>query len=250
MYQQVIRNFLSSHHFSRVQPLAALIDMDGTLYDSMPNHARAWHRMVTELGIPSREEEYFEVEGATGSQVINMLFERTYGHGATDEEVKEYYTRKTRYFRELPPPEPMPGARDMLDTLMRSGIRRVLVTGSGQSSLISRLDTDFPGAFDSDMRVTAFDVEHGKPHPEPFIRAMQKARVKPSQAIAIDNAPLGVESAAQAGVFTIGVVTGPLKEQMLIDAGATIVFPSMPEFARQLPMLLLQLLTTSTDPTL
>ena len=34
-----------------MRPKAVLFDMDGTLYDSMGNHADAWLRMVTELGI-------------------------------------------------------------------------------------------------------------------------------------------------------------------------------------------------------
>ena len=38
---------------------AALIDMDGVLYDSMPNHARAWMRVMTDSGIPAREIEFF-----------------------------------------------------------------------------------------------------------------------------------------------------------------------------------------------
>ena len=89
-------------------------------------------------------------------------------------------------------------------------MRRVLVTGSGQNSLISRIDTNFPGIFEPGMRVTSRDVTHGKPHPEPFIRAMQLARVSPSQSIVIENAPLGIEAGDRAGAFTIGVTTGPI----------------------------------------
>lgn len=42
-----ILRFLKRHHYERVTPRAALIDMDGTLYDSMKNHTRAWHRLMT-----------------------------------------------------------------------------------------------------------------------------------------------------------------------------------------------------------
>ena len=37
--------------------------MDGVLYDSMPNHARAWMRVMTDSGIPAREEEFFLLRG-------------------------------------------------------------------------------------------------------------------------------------------------------------------------------------------
>lgn len=246
MFQFNIERFLDRHHYQCIKPRAALIDMDGTIYDSMPNHAQAWHRMVTGLGLPSDPYNYLLWEGRTGKSVINELFNTFYGHPATDEEVKEYYHRKTEYFRELPPPAPMPGAARMLDELQQMGIRRVLVTGSGQNSLISRLETDFPGAFVPGMMVTAHNVTHGKPHPEPFIKGMQLAGVSPSQAIAIDNAPLGIESAHRAGAFAIGVVTGPLKAATLEDAGADIVFSSMQHLADSLPLLVFEMLRTVT----
>lgn len=240
-----IRNHLRSHHITHMEPLAALIDMDGTLYDSMPRHTLAWHRLATELGIPATRDEFYLYEGRTGASTLNILFQRAFRRDATPQEIQEYYHRKTVYFNQLPPVLPMPGAADMLSTLISAGIRRVLVTGSGQSSLLDRLDTDFPGAFTPDLRVTSRSVTHGKPHPEPFIRAMQLARVRPSQAIAIENAPLGVRSAADSGAFTIAVTTGPIPRQALADAGASIIFPSMQALAESLPTLLLQLFTVT-----
>ncbi|WP_304371069.1 HAD family phosphatase [uncultured Muribaculum sp.] len=245
-HSDIVR-FLQRHHYSCVTPRAALIDMDGTLYDSMKNHTAAWHRLMTEAGIPCTRDEFYLYEGRTGASTINTLFNRALGRDATDEEKESLYHKKTVYFNELPPVKPMPGALDMVTTLSQAGIRRVLVTGSGQSSLISRIDTDFLGLFDPDMRITSRDVKHGKPHPEPFIRAMQLARVSPSQSIVIENAPLGIEAGDKAGAFTIGVTTGPIPVEEMEKAGAAIVFPSMEKFAEALPMLLLALLNTRID---
>ncbi len=247
LYSSEIIRFLQRHHFTRVTPKAALIDMDGTLYDSMKNHTAAWHRLITEAGIPCTREEFYLYEGRTGASTINYLINRAWGRDATDEEKAELYHRKTLYFNELPPVQPMPGAADMLNTLKAVGMKRVLVTGSGQSSLISRLDTDFPGIFEPGMRVTSRDVKHGKPHPEPFIRAMQLAGVSPSQAIVIENAPLGIEAGDRAGAFTIGVTTGPRPVEEMERAGAAIVFPSMEAFADALPSLLYALIQTHID---
>ena len=208
---QIVR-FLKKRHYKTVKPLAALIDMDGTLYDSMRNHSAAWYRMIAELGIDATQEEFYMYEGRTGASTINIIFQRAYGRDATPEEIEELYHRKTGYFSELPPVKLMPGAPEMVRVLMESGIKRVLVTGSGQTSLINRINEDFPNAFSSELRVTSRDVSHGKPHPEPFIRAMQLAGVKPSQSIAIENAPLGVKSASDAGAFTIAVTTGPIPQ--------------------------------------
>lgn len=245
MFEEEIAKFLRRHHYRGVTPLAALIDMDGTLYDSMPLHAAAWHRMVSELGIPATREEFFLYEGRTGASTINIIFQRAYGRDATPDEINELYHRKTEYFNEFPKPGRMPGVLDLMNCLREAGIKRVLVTGSGQRSLIDRLSADFPGIFSSDMMVTGHDVTHGKPHPEPFIKAMQKAGVSPSAAIAVENAPLGVESADRAGVFTVAVTTGPIPREEFVKAGAAVIFDSMPEAAEAMPRLILDLLSTS-----
>lgn len=223
---------------SRHRIRAALIDMDGTLYDSMPGHARAWKRLMDEQGIDCREEEFFLHEGATGAHIIDMMIRRQFGRPATDDEKRELYALKSRYFTEQPPVRPMEGARELVEQLTARGITTILVTGSGQGSLLGRLDTDFPGAFPPERRVTSASVTHGKPHPEPFLRGLELAGVSASQAIAIDNAPLGTRSACDAGLITVGVVTGPIPVEELERNGADIVYTSMPMCAAALPSLI------------
>lgn len=214
---------------------AALIDMDGTLYDSMPGHVKAWSRVIAGLGFPHNPDEIYLYEGMTGKATLNLLFRRFKGHDISDDEARELYALKTRYFNELPKVTPMPGAAQMLQRLERNGIARVLVTGSGQRSLIDRLETDFPGAFSPRLMVTSADVTHGKPHPEPYLKAMELAGVTPKQAIVIENAPLGVEAGAAAGAFTIGLTTGPIPAETLAKAGADLVLPSMQHLADMIP---------------
>ena len=239
----LLNDYMQRRRYKRLQPLAALVDMDGTLYDSMGNHAAAWEQMCREIGLYVTYDEFFMYEGMTGAQTIDLIFQRCRGRNATEEECKELYHRKTEIFKTLPDVKMMEGANDLTDIMQEVGMRRVLVTGSGQNSLLNRLDADFPGVFVSGMRVTSKDVTHGKPHPEPFSRGMQLARVTPSQAIAIDNAPLGVKSAATSGAFTIGVVTGPISRTELEAAGAAIVYNSMRECADEFPQLIYDMLT-------
>ncbi len=219
------------------QPWGALLDMDGTLYDSMPHHADAWKKMADDNGIVADRDEFFMYEGRTGASTINILFNRQFGRDATPDEVKELYGQKSRNFRAMPPVNPMPGAAELLRFLEAEGVRRVLVTGSGQSSLISRLDADYPGAFLEGMRITAANTEHSKPHPDPYLKAMELAGVDAAHAIAFENAPLGVESAARSGAFTVAVATGPIPKEALYEAGAHIVYDSMPQCAKFFPQL-------------
>lgn len=233
-----LRHYRERTGFAALAPRAALIDMDGTLLDSMSLHTAAWHRMASELGIECTREEFYLYEGMTGAETINRLFLRAFGREATDTEKRELYARKSGYFNEFPRPAVMPGAQQMVRTLLERGIARVLVTGSGQHSNLERLASDFPGGFSAQLRITSADVSRCKPHPEPYLRGMALAKAEPWECIAVENAPLGVRSASGSKAFTVAVTTGPIPEREMWEAGADIVFPSMPAFAAALPALL------------
>lgn len=216
---------------------AVLFDMDGVLYDSMPNHAKAWSTAVTEFGLSMSPHEAYLHEGRTGHGTINILAQRHWGRNATTEEMERIYAAKSAQFNTCPEPQPMPGAAQLLQSIRSLGLTIVLVTGSAQHSLLTRLAHDFPGIFSAERMVTAFDVKHGKPHPEPYLMGLEKAGVSASEAVVIENAPLGVEAAHAAGIYTIAVNTGPLSPKVLLDAGADIVLPREGGFAQALEII-------------
>ena len=174
----------------------------------------------------------------TGANTIRLLFKRAFDTVPSDAEITELYHRKTQYFCELPKPDVMAGAQQLVKLFPANDIRPVLVTGSGQNTLINRLEADFDGAFTERLRVTSHNVKRGKPDPEPYLMALKMADVDASRAFVLENAPLGVESGARAGIFTIAVATGPVPLQTLDDAGASIVFSSMPQCLKFFPDLL------------
>lgn len=236
-----VRGWLGRSGFGRMDPRASLCDMDGTLYNSMPRHARAWHAMMLTQGLDIPPERFFSLEGRTGASTINLLMQEYFGRTLSAEECAELYKIKSanfRHYQETEGIEVMDGAPRLVQQFVDAGITPVLVTGSGQSSLINRLDADYHGAFAPDKRVTARDVTHGKPHPEPYLRAMELAGVAKNQAFVLENAPLGVESGHAAGLFTIAVNTGPIPVAELDGAGADLTFTSMPLCADSFPRLL------------
>jgi beta-phosphoglucomutase-like phosphatase (HAD superfamily) len=114
---------------------------------------------------------------------------------------------------------------------------RMVVTGSGQNDLLERLMHYFPGMFTRDRMITAFETKIGKPNPEPYLMALQTGGLQPNEAIVVENAPLGVQAGVAAGIFTIAVNTGPLDGQVLLDAGANLLFPSMTALSAAWPTL-------------
>jgi HAD superfamily hydrolase (TIGR01509 family) len=218
---------------------AILFDMDGVLFDSMPNHAYAWSHAMTDFGLKMEPEEVYMNEGRTGKGTINILSNRYWGRNATDEEVEQIYEAKSALFNSLPETQPMPGAMDLLKKIREQGLMRVIVTGSATHALLDRVNAAFPDIFSPELMVTAFDVQHGKPNPEPYLMGLKKAGIQASEAIVIENAPLGIQAARAADIFTIAVNTGPLPDHILLDAGADLLFPNMPALAEVWPPVLM-----------
>lgn len=206
--------------------------MDGVLFDSMPNHAYAWSHAMTGYGLKMTPEEVYMNEGRTGSSTINLLAQRFWGRDATEEEKQLIYEAKSRVFNTLPEAKPMPGALETLQAVKAKGLQIVLVTGSAQTSLLERLERHYPGFFRPDLMVTGFDVKLGKPYPEPYLKGLRKAGIRPEEGIVVENAPLGVQAGHAAGIFTIAANTGPLKDEVLKNAGADIVLPGMRDVAK------------------
>lgn len=230
MIQEAISQYLVKHHYSSIQLRSVLFDMDGVLFNSMPYHADAWHKVMVARGLHLSKEEAYLHEGRTGAGTINIVCRRQYGREATPEEIEAIYNEKTIEFNKHPLAERMSGAWEVLKKVKEAEIVPTVVTGSGQGTLLNRLEENFPGMFRPELMVTAFDVKYGKPHPEPYLMALEKGGLKANEAIVVENAPLGVESGVAAGIFTIAVNTGPLDPQVLLDAGADLLFPSMQSF--------------------
>ncbi|NDV59217.1 HAD-IA family hydrolase [Bacteroides sp. 519] len=232
-YQTAINNYLQKHSYPKIQLKTVLFDMDGVLFDSMRYHAEAWHQTMVNLGTRFCKEEAYMHEGRTGAGTINIVFQREFQRDATPEEIQNIYQNKSDIFNSYPDAEPMPGARALLEKIKLLKLIPMVVTGSGQQSLLERLEQNFPNTFKPELMVTAFDVKFGKPNPEPYLMALQKGGFKPHEAIVVENAPLGVEAGVAAGVFTVAVNTGPLDDKVLLDAGADVLFHSMEEFERE-----------------
>lgn len=223
-----LKKYLVEKNYTNFDLQAVLFDMDGVLYDSMKYHAKSWYEAMSENNIPSTPEEFYMHEGRTGDNTIKLLIERNFNRPATDSEIESIYNRKSELFTKYNQGDTIPFAYEMLKAVKAKQLECILVTGSGQPSLLDKLEINFPHIFEKDKMVTAFNVKHGKPHPEPYLKGLEKAgNLHPNQAIVVENAPMGVESAVAAGIFTVAVNTGPLPDKVLSDAGANIVFPSM-----------------------
>lgn len=221
---------MKRHGFRTFSPKAVLFDMDGVLYDSMPNHAHSWHTSMAALGIDMPPEDAYKYEGMRGVETIKLMAREQWHRELTDEEAQQMYEKKSRVFSTCPIAKVMEGVQELQRKIKSAGMKIVVVTGSGQRSLLDKLVKEFEGLVSADMIVSSFDVSRGKPHPEPYLKGLEKAGVEPWEAIVVENAPLGVRAGVAAKIFTVAVNTGPLPDNMLAAEGASIVFGRMTAF--------------------
>ena len=207
---------------------AALFDMDGVLYDSMGNHAVAWVQSMKKFGINMTADDAYATEGARGVDTIRYMVKQQQNREISEAEAQTMYDEKSRIFHSMPEAPIMPGILDLMEQIQQAGIGIGVVTGSGQKPLIARILRDFGKYVSPEHITTAYDVPRGKPNPDPYLIGLKKAgELLPSEAIVVENAPLGVRAGRAAGIYTIAVNTGPLPDQVLLDAGASILFPSV-----------------------
>jgi beta-phosphoglucomutase-like phosphatase (HAD superfamily) len=222
-----VEKYLSENNFASWTPKAVFFDMDGVIFDSMPRHAKAWSEAMALEGLPFSEYQVYLQEGRTGSGTVTDVF-LAHGRGVpSEDDIKRIYANKSRIFDSFGDPIPMRGMAEVLEKVKSLGLEIYIVTGSGQASLLDTLNHYFPNTFCKEKMVTAYDVKKGKPDPEPYLMALEKAGLQPNEAMVVENAPLGVRSAKGAGIFTVAVNTGILSDDDLWQAGADVVLADM-----------------------
>lgn len=227
-----LADYCKAKGYRKFELKTIMFDMDGVLFNSMPNHARAWHRAMAFFGLDLPEDEAYMHEGRTGFGTINIVTQRQLGRGADEAECEKIYRKKSEFFNQYPTAQRMPGAYETVQTVRTSGVTPTIVTGSGQESILGRIEQNFPDLFCHEWMVAAKDVKFGKPNPEPYLMGMQKAGgLQPWQTMVVENAPLGVQAGIAAGCFVIAVNTGPLPDSILLDQGAHLLFHSMTELS-------------------
>jgi len=208
---------------------AFFFDQDGILYNSMPKHARAWAEVMQRHGFNFTEEDCFMNEGRTGQDVIREAIMQLEHREATEDEIWDIYEEKGKAFIAQGEVEPIEGVIDVLRYLRKQKKQIWVVTGSAQASLLDNLNTKIGPFFDRSRMITAFDVTHGKPDPEPYLMAWDRCKLPKMQCCVIENAPLGVRAGKAAGLYTVAVNTGPLADAALWNEGADQVFANMKE---------------------
>ncbi|MEA2269955.1 MAG: hypothetical protein QOD55_1358 [Solirubrobacteraceae bacterium] len=204
-------------------PVAAILDVDGTLVDSNYFHAIAWFRAMREHGHTLPMWRVHRAIGMGGDQLIAALLgddvEQRQG-----EDIRA--TEKERYFELIEEVQPLDGARALIEDLKRTGHPVVLASSAKPEEVEHYLDL-LDARELADAWTTAGDVERTKPAPDLVNAALQKIGGGPG--VMVGDSVYDCEAARNAGVETVAVLTGGFSDSELLRAGARIVFSSIVE---------------------
>lgn len=212
---------------------AVLFDMDGVIIDNAGLHVAVWGEFARTHGLNPSEADLQATSGRRGVDVIATMF----GGQISDDEIAQRATEREILFRQRSagvPAQAVAGAREFLEALERHGIPRVLATSADKTNVglvLSRLG--LLTAFDA--IVSAEDVRNGKPHPEVYLKAAQRAGVAAERCLVVEDALTGVRSAKAAGAFCLGLMTSQSGEA-LKEAGADWTAPSFLELPQELQL--------------
>ena len=182
-------------------PAAVFWDMDGTLVDTEPYWIAAEHAIVEEAGGVWSDEYAHELVG--NDLMVSAQFIRDNSPVDLDpvQIVDQLLERVIVQVREHVPWRP--GALELLEALAAESVPSALVTMSWRSLADAVVGALPEGTFAA--VITGDEVEHGKPHPEPYLAAARALGVEAAECVAIEDSPTGVRSAVGAGVPTLAV---------------------------------------------
>jgi sugar-phosphatase len=183
---------------------AVIFDLDGTLIDSTPAVLRSWSTWAEEYGLSTDSVRQHGVPSAT---VVRAVM---------PEHLQEAGLRRINELEiaDLNDIVVLPGAVEALSSLARA--KSAIATSCTVPLAKARIAA--AQLAPPSVLVTADDVKHGKPHPEPFLEAARRLGVDPGRCLVVEDAPRGLQAARAAGCFTLAVVTTTPRELLNADA--------------------------------
>jgi HAD superfamily hydrolase (TIGR01509 family) len=188
-----------------------IFDMDGVLVNAMPFHFKAIQTAAKkEANIDIAQRDVYLLEGMPGEDMVRELLQHKRYSGNIqnisnddsknlDSLAHRIHESKKKIFEQINASKPINGAKELVSSLR---CKKALVSGAAKQEVNSIIEKYF-GKEAFDVVVSGEDLEEGKPSPDPFRTALTKMGLAESDAIVIENAPLGIRAANNAHIKCI-----------------------------------------------
>ena len=191
---------------NKLKPEAIIFDLNGTMVDDMAYHTEAWHSIINkELGADlSMEDLKKEMYGKNEELLVRVFGDQKFSM----QEMKQLSLEKEKKYQQafLPQLKLINGLLPFLNEAKSNGVKM----GIGSAAISFNIDfvLDNLGIRHFfEAIVSADDVTESKPNPETFLKVAELLKVAPQKCIVFEDAPKGVEAAANAGMQTVVLTT-------------------------------------------
>ena len=184
------------------RPSAVIFDMDGLLFDTEALWQEALLSAAAEAGHTIPDAVYSNSIGVRRSQTRGLFL----SHFGDDFPFDDFHANWRRHFWLIAEHKLAlkPGALELLETLDQLKLPRAIATSSSRTTVERHLAVHgLTNRFD--QMVCRGDYEHGKPAPDPFLKAAERLGVEPRLCLALEDSHIGVRSASAAGMMTVMV---------------------------------------------
>ena len=191
---------------SPIEPQALLLDLDGTLADSLGVMRTVYDAFLQAFGVAGSAEEFASLNGPPLREVVRRLSSIHALRGSVEDNFAFYNTLADRAYGEV---APSPGARALLEQAQSAKCVVGVVTANSTGRAVGWLQSAglrhqiafVVGAEDVDMA-------QGKPHPAPYRLAIARSGCAAERVVAVEDSPQGASSACGAGLHTFVLVEG------------------------------------------
>src|SRR5471032_1715013 len=184
---------------------ALIFDMDGTIVDNMAFHTKSWLAFFARRGKALDADAFFrDTAGRQGHEIMRAYM----GEHLSKEESALLDFEKESLYRELYAPHlaAVNGFEQFIAKAKSLGVKLAVATAAPNENIAFTLDgLDLRKQFDA--IAGAADVARGKPNPDVFLLAAERAGSLPANSIVFEDAPLGVEAARRAGMRAVVLTT-------------------------------------------
>lgn len=181
-----------------------LFDLNGTMINDMPYHIKAWHRILNDLGANISLERMKEECYGKNHELLERIFP---GRFSLAQKEEMSFSKEKQYQEDFRPHlQLIRGLHEVLTKAHASGIRMAI----GSAAILFNVDYVLDGAGIRsyiDAVVSADSVTESKPNPETFIKCASALGLPPSECLVFEDAPKGVEAAANAGMDCVVITT-------------------------------------------
>ncbi|MFA5248202.1 MAG: HAD family phosphatase [Patescibacteria group bacterium] len=206
---------------------ALIFDMDGVIVDSEPIHRKAEIQTCIKFGMKVPQKEWENFRGKRLEDIFSYVCKK-YGTGKESIEKMIQFKIDLYLSCALSDMNLVPGVYEFLLDLKRNTNYSLAITTSGRKIQQDKILNKFNLKHFFEIMVTAEDVEHGKPHPEPYLITVKKLKEDSENCLVIEDSDNGILSAKRAGCIACGITT-TFNEKTLKLAGADVIIENFIE---------------------